>query len=171
MTEKIWIVEVVRLKVIGTDTRTLVQVLGAIFVVLFPQLGTVAELDPLLAPGKDQKTRERREKGIKKKIWTGHRCFFIFHFWGFGLPWSAEEPDPWRCWLARSTFCRLFQTHGVRRVKGIDGDFHQLYKKKPQFINQTPQAAKRWSSLVQTNWHSWPSRTSTQAMMSLRRDR
>lgn len=49
LTEKIWIVEVVRLKVIGTDTRTLVQVLGAIFVVLFPQLGTVAELDPLLA--------------------------------------------------------------------------------------------------------------------------
>lgn len=62
MTEKIWIVEVVRLKVIGTDTRTLVQVLGTIFVVLFPQLGTVAELDPLLAPGKDQNEGKERKR-------------------------------------------------------------------------------------------------------------
>lgn len=49
MTEEIGIVEVARLKVIGTDSRTLVQVLGSIFVVLFPQFGPVAEIDPLLA--------------------------------------------------------------------------------------------------------------------------
>lgn len=49
MTEKIGIVEVARLKVIGTNPRTLVQVLGAVFLVLFPQLGPVAKLDPLLA--------------------------------------------------------------------------------------------------------------------------
>lgn len=49
MTEQIGIVEIGRLKVIGTDPRTLVQVLGAVFLVLFPQLGPVAKVDPLLA--------------------------------------------------------------------------------------------------------------------------
>lgn len=69
LTEKIWIVEVVRLKVIGTDTRTLVQVLGAIFVVLFPQLGTVAELDPLLAHLRiSRKSKVRSSVGLVQQL-------------------------------------------------------------------------------------------------------
>lgn len=63
---------------IGTDTRTLVQVLGAIFVVLFPQLGTVAELDPLLAPGKDQ--NEGKEKKALRKNMDQAQMFFYFSF-------------------------------------------------------------------------------------------
>lgn len=73
MTEKIGIVEVARLKVIGTNPRTLVQVLGAVFLVLFPQLGPVAKLDPLLAPGKGVGEKKKNRKklvgrlGIKKR--------------------------------------------------------------------------------------------------------
>lgn len=69
LTEKIWIVKVVRLKVVGTDTRTFVQVLGAIFVVLFPQLRTVAELDPLLAHLRiSRKSKVRSSVGLVQQL-------------------------------------------------------------------------------------------------------
>lgn len=62
LTEQIGIVEIGRLKVIGTDPRTLVQVLGAVFLVLFPQLGPVAKVDPLLAPGWGWEKRKKKKK-------------------------------------------------------------------------------------------------------------